>query len=344
LDAYPTTTTVFTPDTEFGDMFLMEISRGCGRGCRFCLAGYTYRPPRERSLPVLLAQAKEGLRYRQRIGLVGAAISDYAQIDELVAELRALNAKISVSSLRIKPLSERLVAALVESGTHTLTLAPEAGSDRLRDSINKGIVEEDILAAAELAQRCHFPALKLYFMIGLPGETSEDIAALLALVQRISQRFTGELSVNIGPFVPKAHTPFQWAAMAAPEDLEERLALLREGMHKLAVEFKAEGAPWSRVQGVLARGDRRLGDALADLADRVNPRLWQRALEAHGLSEAEFLRARDLTEPLPWDVVDMRVSQRYLRAECARAASGAPTAPCPPSGCARCAACQESAR
>ena len=334
LDAYPTTTAIFTPDTEFGDMFLMEISRGCGRGCRFCLAGYTYRPPRERSLPALLAQAKEGLRYRQRVGLVGAAISDYSRIDDLVSELRALDCKISVSSLRIKPLSERLVAALVESGTRTLTLAPEAGSERLRACINKGIAEDDILAAAELAQRYRFPALKLYFMVGLPGETREDIVALLALVQRIGQRYAGALSVNVSPFVPKAHTPFQWVAMAAPEVLEEHLALLREGLRKLAVEFKAEGVPWSRVQGVLSRGDRRLGDVLVDLPARVNPRLWQRALESHDLSEDEYLRARGPDEPLPWSVVDVGVSQNYLRAESTRAASAA----------APCAACQESAR
>jgi len=340
LDDYPTASTIFTPDTEFGDMYLMEISRGCGRGCRFCLAGYTYRPPRERSLAALLAQAQEGLKQRDRIGLVGAAISDYSQIDELVAALRRLGARISVSSLRAKPLSETLVAALAESGVRTLTLAPEAGCESLRRLVNKGITEEDILAAVELAQRYRFPALKLYFMIGLPGETTDDVAAIATLVDTIRKRFSGEIAINVSPFVPKAHTPFQWAAMAAPEILEERLAALRAGLQRENAELKTESIAWSRIQGVLARGDRRLGRVLAAMEGHTSLRAWEKALREQGLEEEEYLRERSWDETLPWQVVDMGVNLDYLRVEAERAGLGLACPPCTGSGCDRCGVCK----
>ncbi len=340
LDAYPATTAIYTPDTEFGDMVLMEISRGCGRGCRFCMAGYTYRPPRERGLDMLLAQAEEVLRHRRKIGLVGAAISDYSQIEALVAALRARGAEISVSSLRVKPLPERLIAALAESGTRTLTMAPEAGCDALRRAINKGIEEDDILHAVELAQRYRFPALKLYFMVGLPGEEDEDVQAIVALVRRIAARFGGALSVNASPFVPKAHTPFQWAAMADAETLERRLAYLQAELRRENVELRAESVAWSQVQGVLARGDRRLNYALANVKGSSSLRDWEEALHVAGCTADEFLRARTSEESLPWQTVDMHVRTSFLAQESAKAASGRATALCiGDRGCEICGVC-----
>jgi len=303
LDAFPTSTSVVAPQAEFGDMYLIEIARGCGRGCRFCLAGYLYRPPRERSLENVLDQARAGLRSRDKIGLVASAVSDYSRIEELVPALRGLGARISVSSLRVSPLSPALVRALAESGAQSLTLAPEAGSERLRRAIGKGITHDEIIAAARLAAERRFGTLKLYFMLGLPDEEDEDIDELVGLVREVCAIAARHVVVNVTPFVPKAHTPFQRAPMAPRELLDGRLARLRELLRPLGVEVRAESVDDALIQGILARGDRRVGEALASMP-RPTASRWDRALAQAGLTADEYLRERAQDEPLPWDIVD----------------------------------------
>jgi radical SAM superfamily enzyme YgiQ (UPF0313 family) len=338
LDCAPTYSAILTPNTEFANMGLIEIARGCGRGCRFCLAGYGYRPPRERSVAGILAQARQILESTNRVGLVSAAVSDHSQIDELAVELRHLGARLSVSSLRVDSLSQPLLRALSESGTRTLTIAPEAGSERLRQVINKAVTEEDILYAVDQADRHGFAQLKLYFMLGLPTENQDDVEALVTLVQQCARRFAGQTTANITPFVPKAQTPFQRMAQAEASLVKHRLDYVDKRLRRQGVGVKSESPAWAEVQGTLARGDRRVAEALLAVG-RLTPPSWKQALHGVGLDPQELLGAKNSDQPLPWDSVQSGVLPAYLAREARRAEAGRITPPCPPKDCAACGVC-----
>ncbi|MDI7275418.1 MAG: radical SAM protein, partial [Anaerolineae bacterium] len=201
------------------------------------------------------------------------------------------------------PRPESLLRALAESGTHTLTLAPEAGSERLRRAIAKGVRREHVLAAAERAQQHGFPQLKLYFMIGLPGESDDDVEAIAELVREIRRRFRRRITVHVTPFVPKPHTAFQRQPMADVATLHRRGQLLAKSLRPRGVALRIEGTAWARVQAALSRGDRALGQALAGLSAPTLAN-WRRTLRAAGLDEEDYLSARWPEEPLPWNVVD----------------------------------------
>jgi radical SAM superfamily enzyme YgiQ (UPF0313 family) len=299
LDDHPAHSTVITDDTEFGDMYLMEVTRGCGRGCQFCLAGVAYSPVREGSLEVLLDTARKGLAYRQTLGLIGASLSDYSHLESLARDLRRLGAKLSVASLRVDPLPIALLEALSESGARTVTIAPEAGSERLRRKIKKGVSSEDIMRAAELIARHDFPQLKLYFMIGLPTEDDNDIEEIVELLHAVRKHFHRHITVNITPFVPKAQTPFERTAMAPRRVLEHRFKYLRDSLRALNVETTGESPRSAEVQGVLARGDRPVGEALMAL-DGTGLLAWKRAVETTGLKSELYLASRAKDEILPW--------------------------------------------
>lgn len=314
LDAYPTATSIIAPEAEFGDMYLIEIARGCGWGCRFCLAGYWYRPPRQRSVEQILRQAQEGLKYRDKIGLVASAVSDYGEIEALVRGLRDMGADISVSSLRVKPLPPILVRALAESGAQSITLAPEAGSERLRQVIRKGITHDDVMDATELVASHDFRTLKLYFMVGLPGETDQDIAALIQMVEEIAERFPRHIVVNVTPFVPKAHTPFQRAAVCPQDILRTRQERIERELYSRRVEIRVGGVLGAHTQATLARGDRRIGQALMSM-EAPTPRRWAETLQKQGLDWQVYLQERDEDEALPWDFIDAGTSPEHLCAE-----------------------------
>ncbi len=341
LDKVPAATQIYTYDTEFGDRALLEIARGCGRGCRFCMAGYTYRPMREVSLDTILTIARQSLQYRDKIGLVSAAVSDHSWIDQIATELRAMGAKIAISSMRVDPISEPLIRALAESGTQTLTIAPEAGSARMRRLINKPQSDQQLLQGVDLAARYDFPQLKMYFMIGQPTETEADVEAIADLVLAARARFPRHLIITATPYVPKAHTAFQRTAMMPVETLEARLKYLERRLGPAGVIVRSDSPAWAAVEGALARGDRRLGRVLARMR-RTTLREWERALVEEGLSQADYLRERGPDEVLPWSVVDTGVSQAYLAWDVRRALRDELTMACPPAGCLKCNACDQA--
>jgi radical SAM family uncharacterized protein len=348
LDKYPAYSYIITPDTEFRDMFLVEIARGCGRHCRFCMAGYCYRKPRNRSLAQILEIAKSGLRVRDKIGLVGAAISDYPDIDVLCRELMALGAKISVASLRADSLTETLVETLAKSGHKTITLAPEAGSERMRRVINKGITEEDLVRAVRMARDKGIPNVRLYIMIGFDGEQEEDIEAVVQLAQMISRliiedgKKAGMVTLSINPFVPKPFTPFQWQPMAGQKEIEQKLDYISKSLKKSRnIEVLVESPKWSLLQGALARGDRRIGSVIMS-AMRAGGAYsaWKKAFVEHNLSMDFYNhRERPKAERLPWQHLAMGVDAAYFVNEAEKARREEYTPPCPQGACMRCGVC-----
>lgn len=325
LDDYRAASAVLTRDTELGDLYMLEVERGCGWGCRFCLAGQVFRPVRFRAVDRLLAEAEAGLKHRRRLGLVGAAVSDHPQIEDIVNGLREMGVQLAVSSLRVNPLNPVVLDAVLASGARTLALAPEAGSQRLRDIINKRVGEGDILRAAEMLAGRRLNNVKLYYMLGLPGETGSDIDEMIRLsltFRNILVRGNGKtrLSLNVAPFVPKAQTPFQWLPMTGQAVISEHLSRLKAGLAGSGVRIKAESPPWSEVQAVLARGDRRLAPVIASVGP-LSLAAWRRSLAENGLEPLEYVyRSLGKNEALPWDTVSGRTLRERLYRELEAAA------------------------
>jgi len=323
LDDFPVTSTVLTPETELGNLYLIEVERGCSWGCNFCLVSNIFRPARFRSVDVLLAQAETGLQYRKRIGLVGPAVTDHPHIDELVNGIRYMGAQLSVSSLRIKPLSDTVLSA-VAHGTRTVALAPEAGSERLRRVIGKGFTEDDVLEAVGKVAGQGFRQLKLYFMIGLPTETDWDIEEAIrlsltckAILDR--HRQGSRITLTVSPFVPKAGTPFQWLPMAALQTLERRLSRLKQDLESKGIRVKAESLAWSQVQAILARGDLKVSEVLAGM-EAVTLSQWRRATLETRLDTDLFAHEQwDTSRELPWAPVNSGSRTEHLRRELERA-------------------------
>jgi radical SAM family uncharacterized protein len=329
VDAFRTIAAVKTPNAEYGHMALLEVGKGCGRGCRFCLEGQVYRPVRHRSVNALRETIEQLARDgEKRIGLVGACVSDYPWIGELLKVVEDNGMELSISSLRADSLTEALAASLARGGHRTLTIAPEAGTERLRRAIRKAITDEQILAACDLVRAQGIPNLKTYFMIGQPTETDEDVAAIVDLARRMLDRLRvldprgrpfGRLTLSISSFVPKPWTPFQWAPFAGAGALADKLETIKHGVRPMAtVRVLHENPREAALQALLARGDRRVSDFL-ERAARLGGD-WRRALrDWDGDLDFHTRRPRGVDERLPWDHFDVGVKKAGLVREWERA-------------------------
>ena len=339
-------TVVATNYTEFGAMYIIEVARGCGRHCRFCMAGYCFRVPRVRPLDILKEGVERAEKLGKKVGLMGAAISDYPEVDELVNYIRSKDMRYSCASLRADSLTQAVVDGLADSGQKTITIAPETGSERLRRVINKGISEEHLQNAATLSAKSGIQHMRLYIMIGLPTETNEDIEAIVGLAERTQAHMEkvgckGRLTLSINPFIPKPFTPFQWMAMDNQKVVEKKLQYIKKALQKnRRIEVLVESPKEAYIQGVLARGDRRLGAVIAACAADRGSKSFKSEMKAAGLDMDNMnYRERSFDEFLPWSHLDMGMQEGYLEMEWQRSLDEAYTPPCA-AGCKRCGVCK----
>ncbi len=345
-----TCSAILTPDTAFERTHLVEVARGCPHGCRFCAAGFVYRPPRFRPISALAKDIDQGVSQTDRIGLVGAAVSDLPGVGDLCGQYLDKDIRISFSSLRADGLSPELLSVLKHSNAKTATIAPDAGSERMRKVINKGLNQDAILAAADALVANGIPNLKLYFMIGLPTETNDDVEAIIRLTKHIKHRFLkasrsqkriGDITISLNCFVPKPFTPFQWVAMADTADLKKKGAKIKNELKKVPnVRVHSDIARWAYIQALFSRGDRKVADILA-LA-HIHKGNWARTLKEVSINPDFYvLRERNLDESLPWDFIDQGFEKAYLQQEFKRAINALPSPSCRVDTCNICGVCNQ---
>ena len=318
----PPATTIFTPDTEFGSRLLVEVVRGCANLCRFCWAGYNYLPVRPFPASRILELAAAARPHANRVGLVSIALCDHPEIERILSTLVGMGYSVSPASLRLDDLTPAIVSLLREGGERSLTIAPETGSDRLRRVINKTITNEQILDRAGLIFDTGFANLKLYFMIGLPTETDEDLVAIRDLTIAIRDRMIGASTTSIGrivasvnPLVPKPGTTYQWLPMTDAGVIERKAGRLRglvDGLEHVYFNIKSERH--SFYQGLLSLGDRRVADVIERA--QANGLNWRAAVAESGLDAGAYLyRDRSADAFLPWQIIDGGMKTSFFRSE-----------------------------
>ncbi len=338
LSKFKTHSRILTPETEFKSMFLTETGRGCEMGCRFCVAGYIYRPIRKRSEEVLQETVQIGLENSDAVGFVGAAVSSHKSIAKLAQSVAEKGGRASLSSIMSQKVSKMLAASISESEYKTVALAPEAGSTRLRRAAGKRVDNEQVINAAKELAEAGIRGFKLYFIVGLPTETDEDVDAIAHLAKTIrdtvveASKSSGKLAwvaLSINPFIPKASTPFQWEPMLDTKVLDRKIERVRKLVMKVPnLELRFEPPKESYFQGLLSRGDRRVGKLLREAELRGESWKWlmKRTKEplVEGVPPVDFYVSRRIgfNELLPWEAVDSLIPRSLLEREAMRAHHG----------------------
>jgi radical SAM family uncharacterized protein len=352
LSDFSTTSTLLTQETTFRDTFLIEVSRGCAHGCRFCSAGYIYRPPRFRPLVLLAENMEQGACFSNQLGLMGAAVSDHPDIEKLCALADEKNLQLSFSSLRADSLSKELIGVLKKSRIKTATIAPDAGSEKMLKVINKGITSDHIFSAVETLVSAGIPNIKLYFMVGLPTETLDDVQGIVIMCKKIKHMFLkfsrlqkriGEITVSLNSFVPKPVTPFQWAAMDDISTLKKKIKTVKDGLRKIPnLKVHADMPRWAFLQGLFSRADRRVSGLIAHAVE--NQENWPKTFKESTLNPNFYvLRKRFEDEIFPWDFIAHGVRKSFLLKEYHRALHEKTSPPCPiKETCDICGACERA--
>ena len=348
-DIFCPSTCVWSPGAEMGDRLLVEISRGCSQGCRFCWAGYNYYPPRVVPAKDILAKARQWRDKTNKIGLVSTAVCDHPEISTILRELRAMDYKITVSSLRLDQISEELLDALVESNDQQIAVAPETGSDRLRRVINKNLTNDEIVDICGSVFDRGMLTVKLYMMVGLPTETPEDLDEMFVLVERIKNRMleagkkfgrAGKIIPSLNGFVPKPNTPLQWDAICDEKELKQKIKYVCKGLSRIPnVEVRFMSAKIAHEQALFSSGDRTVSKVIEEAA-RKGENIRDTLRKLNFDADFHISRNRSYDEFLPWSIVDSGLSFEFLKTEHEKSQAALSSKPCPAvEKCTTCGVC-----